>query len=52
MTGEDAHPHHHTVEVHEHGDGCGHEAVVHGDHLDYIHDSHRHAVHDGHYDEH
>jgi zinc transport system permease protein len=37
---------------HEHGPGCGHEAVEHGDHVDYIHDGHRHAVHGGHYDEH
>jgi zinc transport system permease protein len=37
---------------HEHGPGCGHEAVVHGDHVDYVHDGHRHAPHEGHYDEH
>ncbi|HEY6932113.1 MAG TPA: metal ABC transporter permease [Marmoricola sp.] len=37
---------------HEHGPGCGHEAVEHGDHVDYIHGAHRHAVHGGHYDEH
>ena len=37
---------------HEHGPGCGHVAVEHGDHVDYIHDGHRHAVHGGHYDEH
>ena len=37
---------------HEHGPGCGHEAVEHGDHVDYIHGDHRHAVHGGHYDEH
>jgi zinc transport system permease protein len=37
---------------HRHGPGCGHEAVEHGDHLDYIHGGHRHAVHGGHYDEH
>ncbi|WP_310963021.1 metal ABC transporter permease [Nocardioides terrisoli] len=37
---------------HEHGPGCGHTAVEHGDHVDYIHDGHRHAVHGGHYDEH
>lgn len=37
---------------HEHGPGCGHIAVEHGDHIDYIHDGHRHAVHGGHYDEH
>ncbi len=37
---------------HEHGPGCGHPAVEHGDHVDYIHGGHRHAVHGGHYDEH
>jgi zinc transport system permease protein len=37
---------------HEHGPGCGHPAVGHGDHLDYLHDGHRHAAHEGHYDEH
>ena len=41
---------------HEHGPGCGHLAVEHGDHVDYVHDGHRHAVHvtgEGrHYDEH
>lgn len=37
---------------HLHGPGCGHVAVEHGDHIDYIHDGHRHAVHGGHYDEH
>lgn len=38
--------------VHEHGPGCGHEAVLHGDHVDYLHDGHLHAAHEGHYDEH
>ncbi|GGD29886.1 metal ABC transporter permease [Nocardioides daphniae] len=37
---------------HQHGDGCGHEAVDHGDHVDYLHDGHRHAPHGEHYDEH
>ena len=37
---------------HEHGPGCGHEPVLHGDHVDYLHDGHRHAAHQGHYDEH
>jgi zinc transport system permease protein len=51
----EAAPNHLTVDEphgHEHGPGCGHEAVEHGDHVDYIHDGHRHAVHGGHYDEH
>ena len=38
--------------AHEHGEGCGHPAVVHGDHVDYLHDGHRHAPHGEHYDEH
>ncbi len=38
--------------AHEHGPDCGHAAVQHGDHVDYIHDGHRHASHGGHYDEH
>jgi zinc transport system permease protein len=37
---------------HEHGDQCGHSAVPHGDHVDYVHEGHRHAAHGGHYDEH
>jgi zinc transport system permease protein len=41
---------------HVHGPDCGHPAVEHGDHVDYVHDGHRHAVHDDgreqHYDEH
>lgn len=37
---------------HQHGDQCGHPAVVHGDHVDYVHDGHRHAPHGDHYDEH
>ena len=31
---------------------CGHDAVPHGDHVDYVHDGHRHAVHGAHYDDH
>ena len=38
--------------AHEHGPECGHPAVRHGDHVDYVHDGHRHAAHDDHYDEH
>lgn len=40
---------------HTHGPGCGHDAVVHADHVDYLHDGHVHREHrdaDGvHYDE-
>jgi hypothetical protein len=32
---------------HEHGEGCGHEAVAHDDHVDYVHDGHRHFLLDG-----
>jgi zinc transport system permease protein len=38
--------------AHEHGADCGHRAIPHGDHVDYLHDGHRHAAHEGHYDEH
>ena len=37
---------------HDHGPDCGHVAVKHGDHVDYVHDGHRHASHGEHYDEH
>ena len=37
---------------HLHGEECGHPAVPHGDHVDYVHDGHRHAAHGRHYDEH
>lgn len=37
---------------HVHGSDCGHPAVPHGDHVDYVHDGHRHAAHGSHYDEH
>ena len=37
---------------HEHGPECGHPAIEHEHHVDYLHDGHRHAPHEGHYDEH
>jgi zinc transport system permease protein len=37
---------------HAHGEDCGHLAIPHGDHVDYVHDGHRHASHGEHYDEH
>jgi zinc transport system permease protein len=37
---------------HEHGPYCGHPAIEHEHHVDYLHDGHRHAPHEGHYDEH
>ena len=37
---------------HVHGSGCGHEAVPHGDHTDYLVDGHLHHPHGGHCDDH
>lgn len=37
---------------HVHGPDCGHEAVPHGDHVDYLVDGRLHHVHDGHCDDH
>lgn len=37
---------------HVHGPGCGHEAVPHGDHVDYLVDGHLHHQHNGHCDNH
>jgi hypothetical protein len=42
----------HQDHAHQHGAGCGHTAVRHGDHVDYLHDGHLHHAHNGHYDEH
>lgn len=42
----------HTIEDHQHGPSCGHEAVEHEGHVDYIHEGHRHTEHEDHYDEH
>ncbi|MGQ9896442.1 MAG: hypothetical protein ACUVR8_02630 [Acidobacteriota bacterium] len=41
-----------TACAHVHGPGCGHEAVPHGDHVDYLVDGRLHHVHDGHCDDH
>lgn len=30
----------HADHPHVHGPGCGHVAVAHGDHVDYVHDGH------------
>jgi zinc transport system permease protein len=49
---EPAGDHDHGIHEHTHGEDCGHPAVPHGDHVDYIHDGHRHAPHGEHYDEH
>ena len=37
---------------HRHGPGCGHEAVPHGDHTDYLVDGHLHHPHGDHCDDH
>jgi hypothetical protein len=37
---------------HTHGPACGHEAVPHGSHVDYLVDGHLHHPHDGHCDDH
>jgi hypothetical protein len=42
----------HEGHTHQHGNGCGHTAVLHDGHRDYLHDGHLHSVHDGHLDEH
>jgi hypothetical protein len=38
----------HTGHAHAHGEGCGHLAIRHGDHIDYAHAGHLHHVHDDH----
>ena len=37
---------------HVHGPNCGHEAVPHGDHVDYLVDGHLHHPHGDHCDDH
>jgi hypothetical protein len=37
---------------HVHGEGCGHEPIPHGDHVDYLVAGHLHHPHDGHCDHH
>ena len=37
---------------HVHGPSCGHQAVVHDDHVDYMVNGHLHHPHDGHCDKH
>ena len=38
--------------AHHHGPGCGHEAVPHADHTDYLVEGHLHHPHSGHCDNH
>ena len=42
----------HDDHPHAHGPACGHTAIQHEDHQDYLHDGHLHFLHDGHVDEH
>ena len=37
---------------HKHGTGCGHEAIPHGKHIDYLVDHHLHHPCEGHCDHH
>lgn len=37
---------------HEHGPECGHDAIPHGDHTDYVVSGHLHHNHDSHCDDH
>jgi hypothetical protein len=37
---------------HKHGPNCGHTAVPHGDHIDYLVDGHLHHPHGDHCDDH
>ncbi|GAB3579539.1 hypothetical protein GCM10027579_05110 [Calidifontibacter terrae] len=37
---------------HQHADGCGHDAVLHQDHVDYVHDHELHAAHRDHRGDH
>ena len=39
-------------QAHHHGPGCGHPAVPHGDHVDYVVDGHLHHPHGDHCDDH
>ena len=38
--------------AHRHGPGCGHEAVPHGNHTDYLVDGRLHHPHENHCDDH
>jgi hypothetical protein len=39
-------------QAHTHGSNCGHEAVPHGNHVDYLVDGHLHHPHGSHCDDH
>ena len=42
----------HANHEHKHGENCGHVAIKHDDHTDYLHEGHLHFVHGEHTDEH
>ncbi|HWT95407.1 MAG TPA: hypothetical protein VN238_20590 [Solirubrobacteraceae bacterium] len=42
----------HAGHEHVHGPDCGHTAIKHDDHVDYLHDGHLHHPHGDHVDEH
>ncbi len=44
--------HKHHDHAHQHGPTCGHTAVQHEGHVDYLADGHLHHPHEGHCDEH
>ncbi|KZN30021.1 hypothetical protein N480_03495 [Pseudoalteromonas luteoviolacea S2607] len=44
--------HAHQTNGHKHGPNCGHEAIQHGDHVDYIVDGRLHHQHGDHCDDH
>jgi hypothetical protein len=48
----DGHDCEHHDDEHEHGPDCGHEAVQHGDHVDYVVGGHLHHPHGDHCDHH
>jgi len=41
----------HPQHAHIHGEGCGHTAIRHGDHVDYLHGGCLHTMHGDHVDE-
>jgi len=42
----------HNNHEHKHSSTCGHKAIHHDDHIDYLHESHLHHMHGDHIDEH
>ncbi|MCL6271873.1 hypothetical protein M3P05_18300 [Sansalvadorimonas sp. 2012CJ34-2] len=42
----------HSHPEHVHGEGCGHTAIRHNGHIDYIHDGHLHHPNKDYYEEH